>query len=109
MARLLHLNGAPGVGAGAVIRPVAQAMIAADLAEGRDVVLPQMLADEDERPLPQRRRRRRARLRARAAAGPARHRADRLERSAAHDPDVIRVDTGGSPTSTYDALVAALG
>lgn len=85
MARLIHLNGAPGVGkstlarryaaehpgvlacdidrlrclvggweddfagTGAVIRPVAQAMIAAHLAGGRDVVLPQMLADEDER------------------------------------------------------------
>ncbi|AJR18614.1 AAA family ATPase [Pimelobacter simplex] len=85
MARLLHLNGAPGVGkstlaqryaaehpgvlacdidrlrcfvggweddfagAGAVIRPVAQAMIAAHLDGGRDVVLPQMLADEGER------------------------------------------------------------
>jgi len=85
VARLLHLNGAPGVGkstlaqryaaehpgvlacdidrlrclvggwqddfagTGAVIRPVAQAMIAAHLDGGRDVVLPQMLADEAER------------------------------------------------------------
>ncbi|NYD42555.1 AAA family ATPase [Nocardioides panaciterrulae] len=85
MARLIHLNGAPGVGkstiaeryvaehpgvlncdvdrlrglvggwredfggTGAIIRPVAQAMIRAHLAGGHDVVLPQLLADEVER------------------------------------------------------------
>ncbi|WP_215814876.1 ATP-binding protein [Pimelobacter sp. 30-1] len=179
MARLLHLNGAPGVGkstlaqryaaehpgvlacdidrlrcfvggweddfagAGAVIRPVAQAMIAAHLAEGRDVVLPQMLADEDERArfrsvavdaghayvhvlLQAPRGIAADRLHARPAADPlhavvhaeieraggaaaVEELADRLERSAARDPDVLRVDTGGSPTATYEALVAALG
>jgi predicted kinase len=35
--------------AGAIIRPVALAMIGAHLDGGRDVVLPQMLADENER------------------------------------------------------------
>jgi predicted kinase len=85
VARLIHLNGAPGVGkstiaeryaaehpgvldcdidrlrslvggweqdfdeVGALIRPVALAMMAAHLAGGHDVVLPQMLADEDQR------------------------------------------------------------
>jgi predicted kinase len=85
VARLIHLNGAPGVGkstiaeryvaehpgvlnceidrlrcfvggwrddfgaAGAIVRPVALAMIGAHLAGGRDVLLPQMLADESER------------------------------------------------------------
>ena len=85
MARLIHLNGAPGVGkstiaeryvaehpgvldcdidrlrrlvggwaddfdgVGAIVRPVALAMIGAHLRGGRDVVLPQLLADEDER------------------------------------------------------------
>lgn len=85
MARLIHLNGAPGVGKstiaeryiaehagvlncdvdrlrsfiggwqedfgaiGAIIRPVALAMIRAHLDRGHDVVLPQMLASEDER------------------------------------------------------------
>ena len=85
VARLIHLNGAPGVGkstiaeryaaehpgvlncdvdrlrcfvggwqedfaaTGAMIRPVAQAMIRAHLDGGHDVVLPQLLADEDER------------------------------------------------------------
>lgn len=85
MVRLIHLNGAPGVGkstlaqwyaaahpgvlncdidrlrclvggwekdfdgVGAVVRPLAMAMIAAHLAGGRDVVLPQMLARESER------------------------------------------------------------
>ena len=37
------------VATGAVVRPVALAMIGAHLAEGRDVVLPQMLANVDER------------------------------------------------------------
>ena len=36
-------------GVGAVVRPLALAMVGAHLAGGRDVVLPQMLADEDER------------------------------------------------------------
>lgn len=36
-------------GVGAVVRPLALAMIGAHLAEGRDVVLPQMLAREPER------------------------------------------------------------
>lgn len=85
VARLIHLNGAPGVGkstiaeqyaaehpgvlncdidrlrcfvggwqhdfdgVGAIIRPVALAMIGAHLAGGHDVVLPQMLANEEER------------------------------------------------------------
>jgi predicted kinase len=85
VARLIHLNGAPGVGkstiaeryvadhpgvlncdidrlrclvggwaddfggVGAIIRPVALAMIGAHLRGGRDVVLPQMLASEDAR------------------------------------------------------------
>ena len=85
MARLIHLNGAPGVGkstiaeryvaehpgvlncdvdrlrcfiggwqqdfvaTGAIIRPVALAMIRAHLDGGHDVVLPQMLASEGER------------------------------------------------------------
>jgi predicted kinase len=85
VARLIHLNGAPGVGKstiaeryvaehpgvlncdvdrlrclvggwredfgaiGAIIRPVALAMIRAHLDGGHDVVLPQMLASEDER------------------------------------------------------------
>lgn len=85
MARLIHLNGAPGVGkstlaeryvaehpgvlccdvdrlrclvggwaddfagTGAIIRPVTLAMIRAHLDGGRDVVLPQLLADEGER------------------------------------------------------------
>lgn len=35
-------------GTGAVVRPVAIAMLAAHVAEGRDVVLPQLLADPDE-------------------------------------------------------------
>ncbi|MDN4175553.1 AAA family ATPase [Nocardioides sp. SOB77] len=84
MARLLHLNGPPGIGkstiarryadahpgvlncdidvlrtmvggwtadfaqAGALIRPAALAMIGAYLAQGRDVVLPQMLVDPAE-------------------------------------------------------------
>ncbi|GAB3866101.1 hypothetical protein GCM10028801_37860 [Nocardioides maradonensis] len=37
------------VSTGSIIRPVALAMIRADLDEGHDVVLPQMLANEDER------------------------------------------------------------
>jgi predicted kinase len=85
VARLIHLNGAPGVGkstiaeryvaehpgvlncdvdrlrcfvggwqeafgaTGAIIRPVAMTMIRAHLDGGHDVVLPQLLASEDER------------------------------------------------------------
>lgn len=85
MPRLIHLNGAPGVGkstlarryvgehpgvlncdidrlrpmvggwpedfdgVGALIRPVALAMIRAHLDGGHDVVLPQMLASEENR------------------------------------------------------------
>lgn len=85
MARLIHLNGAPGVGkstiaeqyvagrfgvlncdidrlrclvggwqedfdgVGALVRPVALAMIREHLDSGHDVVLPQMLANESER------------------------------------------------------------
>lgn len=175
MARLIHLNGAPGVGkstiaeryaaehpgvlncdidrlrcfiggwqddfdaAGAMIRPAAIAMIRAYLDGGRDVIVPQLLADEDER----------ARFRAAAVdsghtylhvllQAPREARArfyrrsddplhaairtvvdgmgggasiDELERrlATAATGDVIRVDAGADVETTYRAVVAEIG
>ncbi len=56
MARLLHLNGPPGIGKstlargyaeerpGEIVRPATLALLVAHLTSGRDVVVPQMVA-----------------------------------------------------------------